>query len=223
MRLAAPAAHAAIVLAFDGDEIDRAVKAHPAGSRWSGHFDCPGPALRHGLRLRYPASQQSCGAVIASGKESAMSTRSGTVSRSPSTSAGFSRSWWSTAPSAACLLACLLGGLVGLEREVKRKSAGVRTNLLICMGAAFFTLSPLCWPATAARTRARSPRTSCRASAFSARDSSFTIAAASADSPAPPASGWSHRSAWPAARDCLRRRGRRHGDRDCRARTGRLS
>ncbi len=26
-----PAAHAAIVLAFDGDEIDRAVHAHPAG------------------------------------------------------------------------------------------------------------------------------------------------------------------------------------------------
>jgi putative Mg2+ transporter-C (MgtC) family protein len=38
------------------------------------------------------------------------------------------------------LLACLLGCLIGLERELKRKSAGVRTNLLICMGAAFFTL-----------------------------------------------------------------------------------
>ena len=38
------------------------------------------------------------------------------------------------------LLACLLGGLVGLEREIKRKAAGVRTNLLICMGSAFFTL-----------------------------------------------------------------------------------
>jgi putative Mg2+ transporter-C (MgtC) family protein len=38
------------------------------------------------------------------------------------------------------LLACLLGGLVGLEREFNRKSAGVRTNLLICMGSAFFTL-----------------------------------------------------------------------------------
>jgi putative Mg2+ transporter-C (MgtC) family protein len=38
------------------------------------------------------------------------------------------------------LLACLLGGLVGLEREAKRTAAGVRTNLLICMGAAFFTL-----------------------------------------------------------------------------------
>jgi putative Mg2+ transporter-C (MgtC) family protein len=38
------------------------------------------------------------------------------------------------------LLACVLGGLVGLERELNRKSAGVRTNLLICMGSAFFTL-----------------------------------------------------------------------------------
>lgn len=36
--------------------------------------------------------------------------------------------------------ACLLGGLIGLEREFKRRSAGVRTNLLICLGAAFFTL-----------------------------------------------------------------------------------
>jgi putative Mg2+ transporter-C (MgtC) family protein len=38
------------------------------------------------------------------------------------------------------IVASALGGLVGLEREVKRRSAGVRTNLLICMGAAFFTL-----------------------------------------------------------------------------------
>lgn len=36
--------------------------------------------------------------------------------------------------------ACLLGGLVGLEREIKRKASGVRTNMLICMGCAFFTL-----------------------------------------------------------------------------------
>ena len=38
------------------------------------------------------------------------------------------------------LVACLLGALVGLEREIRRKAAGVRTNLLICMGSAFFTL-----------------------------------------------------------------------------------
>lgn len=38
------------------------------------------------------------------------------------------------------LVACLLGGAIGLEREFNRKAAGVRTNLLICMGAAFFTL-----------------------------------------------------------------------------------
>jgi putative Mg2+ transporter-C (MgtC) family protein len=38
------------------------------------------------------------------------------------------------------LVACLLGALVGVEREASRKAAGVRTNLLICMGCAFFTL-----------------------------------------------------------------------------------
>jgi putative Mg2+ transporter-C (MgtC) family protein len=38
------------------------------------------------------------------------------------------------------LMACLLGGLVGMDREFNRKSAGVRTNLLICMGCAFFKL-----------------------------------------------------------------------------------
>ena len=38
------------------------------------------------------------------------------------------------------LAASILGGVIGLEREYKRRSAGVRTNLLICLGAAFFTL-----------------------------------------------------------------------------------
>jgi putative Mg2+ transporter-C (MgtC) family protein len=38
------------------------------------------------------------------------------------------------------LLACVLGGLVGLERELAKKPAGIRTNLLISMGAAFFTI-----------------------------------------------------------------------------------
>lgn len=38
------------------------------------------------------------------------------------------------------LMACMLGGLIGLQREVHRKAAGLRTNLLICMGASFFTL-----------------------------------------------------------------------------------
>ena len=38
------------------------------------------------------------------------------------------------------LVASVLGAVIGLEREVKRRSAGVRTNLLICLGAAFFTL-----------------------------------------------------------------------------------
>ncbi|HEY6490581.1 MAG TPA: glycosyltransferase family 39 protein [Terracidiphilus sp.] len=40
--LAAPAAHAEIVVAFDGDEVDRAVRAHPAGLKAVGHFEAPG-------------------------------------------------------------------------------------------------------------------------------------------------------------------------------------
>lgn len=42
------------------------------------------------------------------------------------------------------LLACFLGGAVGLEREAKRRAAGVRTNMLICLACALFTLlSPI--------------------------------------------------------------------------------
>lgn len=40
--LAAPASHAAAVLAFDGDQIDAAVKAHPEGLREVGRFTAPG-------------------------------------------------------------------------------------------------------------------------------------------------------------------------------------
>jgi hypothetical protein len=40
--LAAPAAHAALVLAFDGDEIDHAVKAHPKGLTAVRRFSTPG-------------------------------------------------------------------------------------------------------------------------------------------------------------------------------------
>lgn len=36
-------------------------------------------------------------------------------------------------------LAVLLGGLIGLEREIHRKPAGLRTNILICLSAALFT------------------------------------------------------------------------------------
>ena len=38
------------------------------------------------------------------------------------------------------LVALVLGGLIGIEREIHQKPAGLRTNMLICMGAAVFTL-----------------------------------------------------------------------------------
>lgn len=39
------------------------------------------------------------------------------------------------------LLAVLCGGLIGLEREIKRRPAGFRTHILICLGAAMTTLT----------------------------------------------------------------------------------
>ena len=38
------------------------------------------------------------------------------------------------------VLATLLGAGIGLERELSGKAAGLRTNLLICLGAAVFTI-----------------------------------------------------------------------------------
>ena len=40
------------------------------------------------------------------------------------------------------LLAALLGGIVGYEREHKGKAAGLRTHMLVAMGAALFVLVP---------------------------------------------------------------------------------
>lgn len=41
------------------------------------------------------------------------------------------------------LLAALLGGVLGYEREYKGKAAGLRTHMLVSLGAAMFVLVPL--------------------------------------------------------------------------------
>jgi putative Mg2+ transporter-C (MgtC) family protein len=38
------------------------------------------------------------------------------------------------------LLAAILGGAIGLERELRHRPAGLRTNLFICFGSAMFTI-----------------------------------------------------------------------------------
>jgi putative Mg2+ transporter-C (MgtC) family protein len=38
------------------------------------------------------------------------------------------------------LTACALGGVIGLERELRHKASGLRTNMMLCLGCAFFTL-----------------------------------------------------------------------------------
>jgi putative Mg2+ transporter-C (MgtC) family protein len=41
---------------------------------------------------------------------------------------------------ARLVLAAVLGGIIGLERELKHRPAGLRTNMFICFGAALFTV-----------------------------------------------------------------------------------
>ncbi len=41
---------------------------------------------------------------------------------------------------ARLLLAVVLGGLIGFERESVDKPAGFRTNILVCVGAALFSV-----------------------------------------------------------------------------------
>ncbi len=41
------------------------------------------------------------------------------------------------------LISALLGGLIGVEREMHEKPAGLRTHVLVCTGATLFTLVSL--------------------------------------------------------------------------------
>ena len=41
------------------------------------------------------------------------------------------------------LTAAVLGAVIGIEREIRQKSAGLRTNILIAMGSALFTVMSL--------------------------------------------------------------------------------
>jgi hypothetical protein len=66
--LAAPAAKAAIVVAFDGDEVDRAVKMHPEDLKAVGRFVAPGQPAATVYISTLRAPEQTAISVIASGK-----------------------------------------------------------------------------------------------------------------------------------------------------------
>lgn len=56
------------------------------------------------------------------------------------------------------LMACAVGGAIGIERELRHKVSGLRTNLLVCMGSALFTLmsAVLAGPLTTDKSRVAS-------------------------------------------------------------------
>ncbi len=41
------------------------------------------------------------------------------------------------------VLSVLLGGLIGIEREMRKRSAGLRTHILVCLGATLIMLTSL--------------------------------------------------------------------------------
>jgi putative Mg2+ transporter-C (MgtC) family protein len=47
---------------------------------------------------------------------------------------------WYAVASIRIILAALCGALIGYEREVREKRAGLRTHILICMGACIYSL-----------------------------------------------------------------------------------
>lgn len=52
----------------------------------------------------------------------------------------FGEYWPIVTIASKLLLAILCGGAIGFEREIRRKAAGLRTNVLICMGAALYMI-----------------------------------------------------------------------------------
>ena len=50
------------------------------------------------------------------------------------------QSWPTILIALKLLLAVLCGGAIGIERELSRKAAGLRTNVLICIGAALYMI-----------------------------------------------------------------------------------
>lgn len=54
----------------------------------------------------------------------------------------FSDPIWMTRIAVRLFIAALLGGLIGYQRQLNRKSAGLRTHMLVSMGAALFVVGP---------------------------------------------------------------------------------
>lgn len=90
-------------------------------------------------RMRqFHMTRESCLAAVSGGRGRAISSA---CMDETSTFVASLRSWTPEWVIAIRLgLACLLGGLIGLERELGRHDAGIRTHILVAMGSCVFTL-----------------------------------------------------------------------------------
>jgi putative Mg2+ transporter-C (MgtC) family protein len=54
---------------------------------------------------------------------------------------GFTFNWLDIELIARIFISVALGALIGFEREITHKPAGLRTHIFVCMGACLFTIS----------------------------------------------------------------------------------
>jgi hypothetical protein len=99
--------------------------------------------------------------------------------------------------------ALILGAVIGLERQWRQRTAGLRTNALVALGAALFELFAVLLSGTRGVDPTRIAAYVVSASGSSAPGSSCATASTSAASTPPPPSGARPRSAcWPALATC---------------------
>ena len=139
-----PAAHAAFVIAFDGDAVAQAVAQHPQGLQDFVNPVRDGPGLRAGVSKqnrcrtwRFGAAGESCFAVVLPSQRSQFQPMFATL---PVHFTTIEQMALSQGAIARLLMACAMGAVVGMEREWRHKASGLRTSMLICMGSALFTL-----------------------------------------------------------------------------------
>src|ERR1700688_3785557 len=115
----------------------------PCGSPFPGKNAQPQPRTGAVIRpVNVEGRRTRGGAVIKSGHPDIASARNGTMNwhRIFGLLHSEMASGFVATSLTRLLLAAILGGAIGLEREFRHRPAGLRTNMFICFGAAMFTV-----------------------------------------------------------------------------------
>ena len=200
-----PAAHAAYVIAIEGDPVAKAVAAHPEGLKELSVLCRTGQPLRAGVSSRISYSCRRCRCrsrvrVLPSQRrhDACYRVRFTSADRTDGAVAGHDDA---TADGVRD------GRRGGMEREWRHKASGLRTNMLICMGCALFTMLSAVLAGEANPEQRAGGFEHCAGDWVSGRgaDPAYAQPGAGADERGDGVGG-GVRLGWPAARGCIWRR-----------------